>query len=69
MIVANAAREMADAVLDLLANPLKRQLLGDEGRQTVAAEYSWAGRAASFEGLLMQAANAGQAGGRLTGKV
>ena len=69
VIVANAAREMADAVLDLLANPLKRQLLGDEGRQTVAAEYSWAGRAASFEGLLMQAANAGQAGGRLTGKV
>jgi len=60
VIVVDAAQGLADAVLELLADPLKRQLLGDEGRATVVAEYSWAGRARSFESLLVQAAKVAQ---------
>lgn len=57
VIVADGAQQMADAVLSLLADPLRRKSLGEAGRDTVAAAYTWGGRAKIFEGLLISAAN------------
>jgi len=41
ILIRDDPEEFAVAVADLLADPLLRERLGQEGRRTAIAEYSW----------------------------
>jgi glycosyltransferase involved in cell wall biosynthesis len=49
LLLADAAPEMADAILRLLADPSLARRLGDAGRALAVVRYGWAGAAAQLD--------------------
>ncbi len=58
LLVRDSPRKFAEAVVELLADPLRADALGTAGRQTVEAQFSWQRRASAFEQVLADACSA-----------
>jgi glycosyltransferase involved in cell wall biosynthesis len=57
ILVRDAPLDLANAVVELLRNPAKASQLGDGGRSTIEAHYTWAAKARELEALMEQIAN------------
>jgi len=55
LLVRDGADALADAVLALLADPVRRAALGRSGREVVCERFAWAGMARRFEAVLIEA--------------
>ena len=60
LLVASGARELADGVLRLLADPDERRRLGRAGRRLVTDQYTWDACAATYETLWHELAELGR---------
>jgi glycosyltransferase involved in cell wall biosynthesis len=60
LVVANGARQLADAVLRLLADPDERRRLGGAGRRLVTDRYTWDACAAGYQTLWYELAELGR---------
>lgn len=56
IVIADGARALADAVLDLIANPHKAARLGAAARTTIEQYYTWDAKAAELEAVFARAA-------------
>lgn len=61
LLVRDAPADFAQAVLDLLADPPRRQALGHAGRRAAVERFAWAAMAQRFEALLVSAQGARRA--------
>ena len=61
LLIRDGAEAFANAVLELLADPVRREQLGHAGRQVAVERFAWAAMAERFEALLLCAADEGPA--------
>lgn len=54
ILIRNSPQDFADAVVDLLRNPIKAAQLGEAGRNTIESHYTWAVKARELEALMEQ---------------
>ena len=54
ILVRDTPQAFADAVIDLLQDPVKATQLGDSGRRTIVGHYTWSAKARELEALMEQ---------------